>query len=211
MKNNSFKQAFALILILATVGNTAAQTILGEMQTGVTRFHNATLPTYSATLGVQHADFSIGLRYRHAASPIKESEVSHDISLLLQHSINITPQLELYGGVATGFAIQHSRLLYEKPFSNSNIPSLNAEVNLGLRYFVSENVALTFNVGAGCRISKDDWRSLTKQLPYDPRTIPTFVTASGGISIGFGPKRQKLNLPSQLIVEGKAPILVEYD
>ena len=71
-------------------------------------------------------------------------------------------------------------------------------------------MALTFNVGAGVRMTDDDWRKLAAQLPYDPRTIPTYTTAMGGITIGIPPKMKKLNMPSQLVVAGEAPILVPY-
>lgn len=203
-----------LLLALASCGIVSAQVSqwqpFGELSAGVTHFKGITLPTYGATVGLRHGDLTLGLRYRHSDSPLKEAEPIHDLSLLLQTSTTLAPRLELFGGVATGFAIQHSQLLYGNPLGNGNTMALNAEVNLGIRYYVAENVALTFNVGAGVRMTGDDWRKLASQLPYDPRTVPTYTTAMGGVTIGIPPKVKKLNLPPQLIVDGQAPILIAY-
>ena len=203
-----------LLLSIATCGFASAQETqwqpFGELSAGVTHFKGISMPTYGAAIGLRHGDLTLGLRYRHSDSPLKEAEPIHDLSLLLQTSTQLAPRLELFGGVATGFAIQHSQLLYNNPLGKDNTMALNAEVNLGIRYYVSENVALTFNVGAGIRMTGDDWRKLASQLPYDPRTIPTYTTATGGVTIGIPPKVKKVNLPPQLIVDGKAPILTAY-
>lgn len=204
-----------LILALATCGIAPAQVTqwqpFGEFTAGVSKYKGVTLPTYGATLGLRKDNLTLGLRYRHTDSPLKEAEPIHDLSLLLQSSTALSPRFELFGGVATGFAIQHSQQLYNNPLGNSNTMALNAEVNLGIRYYVAENVALTFNVGAGIRMTGEDWRKLASKLPYDPRTIPTYTTAMGGVSIGIPPKAKKVNLPPQLIVDGKAPILTAYE
>lgn len=204
-----------LLMALAICGTTSAQETqwqpFGELSAGISTFKEVSLPTYSATFGLRHGDLTLSLRYRHTDSPLKEAEPIHDLSLLLQSSTALSPRFELFGGVATGFAIQHSQQLYNNPLGNSNTMALNAEVNLGIRYYVAENVALTFNVGAGIRMTGDDWRKLATQLPYDPRTIPTYTTAMGGVSIGIPPKAKKVNLPPQLIVDGKAPILTAYE
>lgn len=204
-----------LLLALASCGFATAQETqwqpFGELTAGITRFKGTTLSTYGATIGLRKDNLTLGLRYRHTDSPLKEAEPIHDLSLLLQTSTTLAPRLELFGGVATGFAIQHSQLLYGNPLGNGNTVALNAEVNLGIRYYVAENVALTFNVGAGVRMTGDDWRKLASQLPYDPRTVPTYTTAMGGVTIGIPPKVKKLNLPSQLIVDGQAPILTAYN
>ena len=215
-----------LLLAMGSCGIVSAQETswqpFGELTAGVTYLkpgHSATqslghtlaLPTYGATIGLRHDDLTLSLRYRHTTSPLKEAEPMHDLSLLMQTSTTLAPRLELFGGVATGFAIQHSQLLYGNPLGKDNILALQAEVNLGIRYYVAENVALTFNLGAGVRMTGDDWRKMTSQLPYDPRTIPTYTTAMGGITIGIPPKVKKLNLPPQLVVDGKAPILTAYN
>ena len=215
-----------LLLTLATCGMASAQETswhpFGELSAGVTYYssnqsftHSSNRPlalsTYGATIGFRKDNLTLGLRYRHMDSPLKEAEPIHDLSLLLQTSTTLAPRLELFGGVATGFAIQHSQLLYNKPLNDGNTLALSAEVNLGIRYYVSENVALTFNVGAGVRMTGDDWRKLASQLPYDPRTIPTYVNTMGGITIGIPPKVKKINLPPQLIVDGTAPILTAYN
>ena len=204
-----------LLLAMASCGIASAQETqwqpFGELTAGITKYKGITLPTYGATVGLRHGDLTLGLHYRYSGSPLKESEPIHDLSLMLQTSTALSPRLELYGGVATGFAIQHSQLLYNNPLGKDNILALQAEVNLGIRYYVAENVALTFNVGAGVRMSGDDWRKLASQLPYDPRTVPTYTTAMGGVTIGIPPKVKKLNLPSQLIVDGQAPILTAYN
>ena len=215
-----------LLLALATCGIATAQETqwqpFGELSAGVTYLkpsHSATqspshplpLSTYGATIGLRKDNLSLGLRYRYAHSPLKEAEPIHDLTLLLQTSTTLAPRLELFGGVATGFAIQHSQMLYNNPLSDKNSTALQAEVNLGIKYYLSENVALTFNLGAGVRMTGDDWRKLASQLPYDPRTVPTYTTATGGITIGIPPKVKKLNLPPQLIVDGKAPILTAYN
>lgn len=201
-----------LLLSIATCGFASAQETqwqpFGELSAGVTRFKGISMPTYGATIGLRHGDLTLGLRYRHSGSPLKEAEPIHDLSLLLQTGTQLAPRLELFGGVATGFAIQHSQLLYGNPLGKDNTMALNAEVNLGIRYYVSENVALTFNVGAGIRMTGADWRKLASQLPY--RTIPTYTTATGGVTIGIPPKVKKVNLPPQLIVDGNAPILTAY-
>lgn len=201
-----------LVLLALTAGSLAnAQTVqlqpFAELSAGVTWFRTVALPTYGATLGLQGDGLAVGLRYRYAASPLREAEVSHDVSLLLQHTVRLAPRLELYGGVATGFAVQHSRLLYDKPLAEGNTWALNAEVNLGLRWYVAENVALTLDVGAGTRAAAQEWRALSRRLPYDPRTIPTFVNATGGVRIGIPPRQHRVNLPPQLIAEGDAPLL----
>ena len=208
-----YRKTIFLLLALAA-GTVAAQEAswqpFGELSAGVTKFKTVTLPTFGATVGIRHGDLSLGLRYRYSPSPLHEAVPVQDVSLLLQTSTTLAPRLELYGGVATGFAIHHSQLLYDKPLADGKPLAMTAEVNLGIRYYVSSNVALTFNMGAGVRMSGDDWRKLAAQLPYDPRTIPTYTTAMGGVTIGIPPKVKKLNIPSQLVVEGKAPILTAY-
>ena len=203
-----------LLLSIATCGFASAQETqwqpFGELSAGVTKFRNVTLPTYGAAVGLRHGDLTLGLRYRHSGSLLKEAEPIHDLSLLLQTGTQLAPRLELFGGVATGFAIQHSQLLYNQPLGTGKTMALSAEVNLGIRYYLSESVALTFNGGAGVRMTGADWRKMASQLPYDPRTIPTYVTATGGVSIGIPPKVKKINLPPQLIVDGTAPILTAY-
>ena len=227
MKNTfSALRLLPLLLALASCGFATAQETqwqpFGELTAGVTYYssnqtftHSSNRPlalsTYGATIGLRKDNLTLGLRYRHTDSPLKEAEPIHDLSLLLQTSTTLAPRLELFGGVATGFAIQHSQMLYGNPLGNGNTMALNAEVNLGIRYYVAENVALTFNVGAGVRMTGDDWRKLASQLPYDPRTVPTYTTAMGGVTIGIPPKVKKLNLPSQLIVDGQAPILTAYN
>lgn len=194
---------------IATAQETTWQPF-GELTAGVTKFKTITLPTYGATIGLRNDNLTLGLRYRYAHSPLKEVEPIHDLSLLLQSSTTLAPRLELFGGVATGFAIQHNQLSYSTPLSGKSITALQAEVTLGIKYYLSENVALTFNLGAGVRMTGNDWRKLASQLPYDPRTIPTYVNGMGGVTIGIPPKVKKINLPSQLIVDGKAPILTAY-
>ena len=208
----------ALMLALATCGIASAQESVwqpfGELAAGITASPRPGIkaaPTYSAMLGLRKDNLTLGLRYRYSHSPLHEAEPIQDVSVLLQTSTTLAPRLELFGGVATGFAIQHSQLLYNTPLGKESRLALQAEVNLGIKYYLSENVALTFNVGAGVRMSGDDWRKLATQLPYDPRTIPTYVNTMGGISIGIPPKVKKINMPSQLIVDGKAPILTAYD
>lgn len=204
-----------LLLTLAYCSIASAQETpwqpFGELTAGVTKIKTVTLPTFGATVGIRHGDLSLGLRYRYSPSPLHEAVPVQDVSLLLQTGTTLAPRLELYGGVATGFAIQHSQLLYDKPLADGNPLTMTAEVDLGIRYYVSGNVALTFNVGAGVRMSGDDWRKLASQLPYDPRTIPTYVNTMGGVTIGIPPKVKKLNLPPQLVVEGTAPILTAYN
>ena len=209
--NNSILRLLPLLLALAIGGIASAQETqwqpFGELTAGITKYKGVTLPTYGAALGLQTDGFTVGLRYRHTdRSPLHEAEPMHEVSLMLQHNIRLSPQLELYGGVATGFAIDHS----QKEFGLSKYPTLSGEVDLGVRYYVSENVALTFSVGMGVRMGGNDWRALAKQLPYDPRTIPTYTTATGGVSIGIPPKTKKINLPARFIVEGTAPILTAY-
>ena len=194
---------------IATAQETTWQPF-GELTAGVTKFKTTTLPTYGATVGLRHDNLTLGLRYRFAHSPLKEAEPIHDLSLLLQTSTTLAPRLELFGGVATGFAIQHNQLSYSTSLSGKSITALQAEVTFGIKYYLSENVALTFNLGAGVRMTGNDWRKLASQLPYDPRTIPTYVNGMGGVTIGIPPKVKKINLPSQLIVDGKAPILTAY-
>ncbi|MBQ8703526.1 MAG: hypothetical protein IJ524_04025 [Bacteroidales bacterium] len=215
MQNCLTLRLLPLLLALASCGIATAQESqwqpFGELTAGVLKTKTATLPTYGATVGLRHGDLTIGLRYRLAGSPLKEAEPMHDLSVLLQTSTSLSPRLELFGGVATGFAIQHSQLLYNRPLSGDNAMAFSAEVNLGVRYYVAENVALTFSIGVGSRLAGDDWRKLVSQLPYDPRTIPTYATAMGGVTIGIPPRVKKINLPPQLIVEGTAPILTAYD
>ncbi len=203
-----------LLLTLAYCSIASAQETtwqpFGELTAGVTKFKATTLPTYGATIGLRNDNLTLGLRYHYAHWPLKEVEPIHDLSLLLQTSTTLAPRLELFGGVATGFAIQHNQLSYSTPLSGKSITAMQAEVTLGIKYYLSENVALTFNLGAGVRMTGNDWRKLASQLPYDPRTIPTYVNGMGGVTIGIPPKVKKINLPSQLIVDGKAPILTAY-
>ena len=206
-----------LPLLLALTSGTVASAQdtpwqpFGELTAGVTKLKTSTLSTYGATLGLRHDDLTLGLRYRYAHSPLKDAEPIHEVSLLLQKNFAVAPRLELFGGVATGFAIQHSQLLYNQPLSGDHTMAFSAEMNVGIRYFVAENVALTFSVGVGTRMSGDDWRKLASQLPYDPRTIPTYTTALGGVTIGIPPRVKKVNLPPQLIVDGSVSILTHYD
>lgn len=205
-----------LLLALSFCGTATAQGTqwqpFVELQAGVIRSGHITMPTYSATLGLRTDNTTLGLRYRQSdRSPLHESEPLREVSLMLQHNVRLTPRLELYGGVATGFAVLHSQQAYGKSFVDGGQLALSAEVNLGLRYYLSENVALTFNIGMGSRMSANDWRALAKQMPYDPRTIPTYTTATGGVTIGIPPKVKKINMPPQLVIAGDAPILVPYN
>lgn len=208
-KQHTLAVLSTLLLALSISHTAAAQTAqwqpFTELQAGAIRSGHIALPTYGATLGLRADDVSIGLRYRATdRSPLHDSEPLHEVSILLQKSVAVAPRLELYGGVATGFAFEHARLTGDKAMA------VSAELNLGLRYYLSDHVALTFNLGCGARLNGSDWAALAKQLPYDPRTIPTYTTATGGISIGIPPKTKKINLPQQLIVDGAAPILTAY-
>ncbi|MBP5540164.1 MAG: hypothetical protein J6X88_00805 [Bacteroidales bacterium] len=208
-QNRHIYRLLPLLLTLVTCGIATAQETqwqpFAELQAGVIRSGRITMPSYSTTLGLRSDNLVLGLRYRQSdRSPLHEADPVREVSMMLQHTLQVTPRLELYGGVATGFAIEHSRMTHGKPLTFS------AEVNLGVRYYVSENVALTFNVGMGSRIGANDWQALAKQLPYDPRTIPTYTTATGGVTIGIPPKVKKVNLPSQLVVAGDAPLLISY-
>ncbi len=177
-----------------------------EFQSGVMIHNRSVQATYGALAGVKSGNWDVGIRYRVSnLSPLHEVEPLHEVSLLLQHSVEVAPRLELYGGVSTGFALEHGR----QGMSVAGIKELKfgAEATLGMRYHLSETVTLTFNVGVGTRMSGDDWRSLAKQLPYDPRTQPLYATAAGGVGIGFAPTAKRLNLPQQLIVDGSAPML----
>lgn len=208
-QNRHTYRLLPLLLALLFCGTATAQEAqwqpFAELQAGVLRSGRITMPTYSATLGLRSGDLTVGLRYRQSdRSPLHEAEPVREVSLLLQHTLQVAPQLELYGGVATGFAIKHSQQAHGKPLAFS------AEVNLGVRYYMSENVALTFNIGMGTHMGANDWQALAKQLPYDPRTIPTYTTATGGVTIGIPPKVKKMNLPPQLVVAGDAPLLVSY-
>lgn len=205
-----------MLLILALLcGATAnAQSTshlpFAEVQMGVEYRGHVAMPTCGATLGLRMGDLSLGLRYRAAdRSPLQEAEPLREVSLMVQHSIAVSPMLELYGGVATGFALEH--LHGDKPLLDASTMQFSAELNIGLRYYIGENVSLSFNLGVGTRMGAKDWQALTSQLPYDPREQPLYATAMGGIGIGFAPKIKKLNLPDQLVVAGESPILTAYD
>jgi hypothetical protein len=205
-----------LFLVAAMVAITANAQTLGlqpftELQVGVVKSQGNTLPTYGAIVGLRSGDLTVGLRYRSTLSLLHESSPQRDVSLLLQYAVQVAPRLELYGGVATGFVLEHARLAHSKPLDEASRMELGAEVNLGLHYYLSDNVALTFNLGVGSCMGANDWRALAKQLPYDPRTLPTYTTATGGVRIGIPPKVKKINMPEQLIVEGSSPILTSRD
>ena len=200
-----------LLLVLALLGGAVSAQPDGwrpfaELQAGLLTSRHATTPVFGATLGLRNSHLGVGLRYRSSLSPLHEAEPVRDLSLMVQYSQPLAPRLELYGGVATGFALEHMRLASGK----ATPLQLCTELNLGLRYYVSDNIAITFSLGYGVRPGGSDWASLAKQLPYDPRTIPTHATATGGVSIGIPPKTKKINLPQQLIVDGAAPILTAY-
>lgn len=200
------KKILLLIATLTTMAVSAQSTDLRfvtDVEAGLLSSRGTTLPFYSTTLGLRSGHLGVGLRYRSTLSPLHECEPQRDLSLMVQYNQQIAPRLELYGGVATGFALEHLRLATGK----NNPMKISAELNLGLRYYVSDNIALTFNLGYGART---DWATLARQLPYDPRTTATYTTATGGIRIGIPPKVKKINLPQQLIVDGAAPILTAY-
>lgn len=198
-----------LLLALALLGGALSAQPDGlqpfvELQAGLLSSRQAATPVLGATLGLRSSHLGVGLRYRSSLLPLHEAEPVRDLSLMVQYSRQLAPRLELYGGVATGFALEHMRLA-----SPEAAPlQLCAELNLGLRYHVSDHMALTFNLGYGVRT---DWATLAKQLPYDPRTLPTYATATGGVSIGIPPKVKRINLPRQLIVDGTGPLLTAYN
>ena len=126
-----------LFLLAMLLGGTAIAQPSGlqpfaELSAGNIRLNRTTLPTVGATLGVRSGDISLGLRYRHTLSPLHEATPvpTDDISLLLQHSIRMAPRLELYGGVATGFALEHCKLAEGNLFNGSKQLALSTEVEI---------------------------------------------------------------------------------
>ncbi|MBR6292454.1 MAG: hypothetical protein IKR33_06610 [Bacteroidales bacterium] len=225
------KKALAIIAaIVSAIGLNAQDTnhfrFNIEASSGITRYYNYsplslvqdskdtyTAPTLAFTMSMSRNHNEFGLRYRlagHRTSALQlgENVQIHDISLLYRHTAAITPNMELFGGVATGFAILHNHL--ETIGIDGYRHGITAGVEAGLRYRIGKYTWLTLTAGL------DATRTFVShnRIPdgYDPQTGRTLISGHGlgGVSICIPPKVKKINMPAALIVEGDGPILACY-
>lgn len=223
----------ALIIIAATLACTTATAQVNplrftiEVAAGLTRYYNYsalslvedskdtyTAPTLSLTFGIRDDTKQFGLRYRQtnvrtSALSLRENVTVHEVSLLYQRSMRLTPKTEMYVGASTGLTILQNNLAAVG--INGTRYGINTGVEAGLRYYVSDYSYLSLTAGidaTGIFVSQN-------RVPdgYDPQTGRILASGHGlgGICIGIPPKVKKIKMPAALIIEGDGPILACYN
>lgn len=198
-----------------------------EATVGLTRYYNYpvlslvadtketyTAPSMSLSFGIKNESKQFGLRYRQttlrtSALSLQENATVHDVSLLYQGSVKLTPKVELYVGASTGLTVLHNNLAAVG--ISSNRFGINGGVEAGLRYYVSEYNYLSLSAGLDATSFFDSHNRIPDG--YDPQTGRVLVGGHGmgGICIGIPPKVKKINMPAALIIEGDGPILACYE
>ena len=173
--------------------------------------------TASFTLALKRDDgFALGLRYRNtevatAAVSLREEATVHDVSLLVRHSTMVTPRLELHGSATMGLAILHNSMVSHGNELTFNRYGISAGLEAGLRYYMTEEMYLSFDLGiGGVSTFKKALDIPNDQLPQNRHSWAA-VHALGGFGIGLRPKVRKLRMPQQLIDQSEPLQLARYE
>lgn len=174
-----------------------------------------TAPTSSLSIGLRDSTLELGLRYRltDINSGIGDENIAmHDVSVMLRRSAMVWPHLELFGGVATGFAIQHSRFSHNGDYLTATQYGISAAFEAGMRYYLKDNMFLSLTATVGTQIMFDRDLHMPSDIDLSRHHGITYAMASicVGFGIGFPPKVKKLNMPAALIDDGQGYLLATY-
>lgn len=215
------------VVVTAQTGNDWHLTFGAEL--GVTNYFNYprlslnggversyTAPTASFSLGLRDSNMSVGLRY--SLTDIRtgmgdENVAMNDISIMVQRSTMIAPRLELFGGVAIGFALQQNRFSHNGDYLSATHYGISAAFEAGVRYYLSDNVFLFAKAGIGSTMMFDHNLGLPPDIDVSQHRGITYAMESTtvGFGIGFNPRVKKINMPSVLIDHDNRYLLASYN
>lgn len=221
---------FAAVLAVATAaaqgGNPWRFTFGAEM--GVSSYFNYprlslaggndrayTAPTTALSLGLRDSSLELGLRYSltDIRTGVADEDIAmHDISIVVRRSAMVGPRLELFGGVATGFAIQSNRFSHSGSDLKATQYGISAAFEAGMRYYLKDNMYLSLTARVGGAMIFDRNLGLPSDIDLSKHHGITYAMASicVGFGIGFPPKEKKINMPAALIDHENRYLLASY-
>ena len=172
-------------------------------------------PTTALSLGLRDSSLELGLRYSltDISTGMADEEIAmHDLSVVVRRSAMVGPRLELFGGVATGFALQHSRFSHNGSDISATQYGIGAAFEAGMRYYLSGNMFVSVTASLGAKMMFDRNLNLPPDIDLSKHHGITYAMASicVGFGIGFPPKVKKINMPAALIDHENRYLLADY-
>lgn len=174
-----------------------------------------TAPTTALSLGMRDSSMEIGLRYSltDLRTGVADEDIAmHNLSVVVRRSAMVGPRLELFGGVTTGFAIQANRFSHNGSDLKATQYGISAAFEAGMRYYMTENMFLSFTARVGGAMMFDRNLGLPADIDLGKHHGITYAMASicVGFGIGIPPKVKKINMPAALIDHENRYLLASY-
>ena len=174
-----------------------------------------TAPTTALSLGLRDSSLELGLRYSltDIRTGVADEDIAmHDISIVVRRSAMVGPRLELFGGVATGFAIQSNRFSHSGSDLKATQYGISAAFEAGMRYYLKDNMFLSLTASVGAAMMFDRNLGPPSDIDLGKHHGITYAMASicVGFGIGFPPKVKKINMPAALIDHENRYLLASY-
>ncbi|MBR1766457.1 MAG: hypothetical protein IJ745_05400 [Bacteroidales bacterium] len=174
-----------------------------SVQADDTRSYTGTTATFG--FGMRHVSGAYyGLRYDHSAFNTAfvandEQATIHNIALDVRFSTMLTANLELQMSATLGLAILHNQLASGGTDYSFNRFGMSSRLELGMRYYASDDLFFFFNVGLGNVAGFSNSLNLPTGMEQQHRNVISTGHATGGIGFGFRPKQKKLNMDAELV------------
>lgn len=174
-----------------------------------------TAPTTALSLGLRDSSLELGLRYSltDLRTGVADEDIAmRDLSIVVRRSAMVGPRLELFGGVATGFAIQTNRFSHNGSDLKATQYGISAAFEAGMRYYLKDNMFLSLTASVGAAMMFDRNLGLPSDIDLGKHHGITYAMASicVGFGIGFPPKVKKINMPAALIDHENRYLLASY-
>lgn len=174
-----------------------------------------TAPTTALSFGLRDSSMEIGFRYSltDIRTGVADEDIAmHDLSVVVRRSAMVGPRLELFGGVAIGFAIQSNNFSHNGSDLAATQYGIGAALEAGMRYYMAENMFLSLTTRVGGAMMFDRDLSLPSDIDLSKHHGITYAMASicVGFGIGFPPKVKKINMPAALIDHENRYLLACY-
>ncbi len=172
-------------------------------------------PTAALSLGMRDSSLELGLRYSltDIRTGVADEDIAmRDLSIVVRRSAMVGPRLELFGGVATGFAIQSNRFSHNGSDLAATQYGISAAFEAGMRYYLKDNMFLSLTARVGGAMMFDRDLGLPSDIDLGKHHGITYAMASicVGFGIGFPPKVKKINMPAALIDHENRYLLASY-
>lgn len=154
--------------------------------------------TSSVTVGLSNNVGTFGLRY--SMTPLQSTSTKlHEVSLLYQRSVQVTPRVELFGGVSAGMTVATGESDLDGKQRWRYRYGLTAGVEMGVRYQLCDWASLYASVGLSSTHALNSKAEMPSDFARQVHGSAAAVRTSGGISIGIRPKKETLHMPDQLV------------